>query len=77
MTKYLRSVRPILNDEEFASTTALVKDFEKGVGQQLQVRKILLKSHIKSIQGSNYRSIYFHIVNFPPKIIFIREKKLR
>lgn len=37
LTKYLLTVRPILNDEEFARTTALIKDFEKGPGQQLQV----------------------------------------
>ncbi|KAJ8726301.1 hypothetical protein PYW07_000999 [Mythimna separata] len=36
LKKYLLTVRPFLNDEEFARTTALVKDFEKGSGRQLQ-----------------------------------------
>ncbi|KAJ2953579.1 hypothetical protein O0L34_g1184 [Tuta absoluta] len=36
LQKYLRTVRPHLNDEEFAATTNLVKDFEKGIGQKLQ-----------------------------------------
>ncbi|XP_049691760.2 carnitine O-acetyltransferase isoform X1 [Helicoverpa armigera] len=37
LAKYLLTVRPFLNDEEFARTTSLVKDFERGSGQQLQV----------------------------------------
>lgn len=35
--KYLKSVRPFLNDEEFAVTTKLAKEFEGGLGQKLQV----------------------------------------
>lgn len=35
--KYLLTVRPHLNDEEFAKTTSLVKDFVNGTGQKLQV----------------------------------------
>ncbi|XP_049865434.1 carnitine O-acetyltransferase-like [Pectinophora gossypiella] len=41
LQKYLKSVRPHLNDDEFATTTSLVKDFECGVGQKLQ--NLLLK----------------------------------
>ncbi|CAH0603196.1 unnamed protein product [Chrysodeixis includens] len=36
LEKYLLTVQPHLNDEEFAKTTSLVKDFEKGTGQKLQ-----------------------------------------
>ncbi|KAG7311587.1 hypothetical protein JYU34_002635 [Plutella xylostella] len=38
LTKYLKSVRPHLNDEEFAVTSTLVKDFGAagGIGQKLQ-----------------------------------------
>lgn len=39
LQKYLKSVRPHLNDEEFSVTSKLVKDFvsDGGVGQKLQV----------------------------------------
>lgn len=37
LKKYLLTVRPFLSDDEYARTTALVRDFEKGQGQQLQV----------------------------------------
>ncbi|KAG6446225.1 carnitine O-acetyltransferase [Manduca sexta] len=38
LTKYLKTVRPHLNDEEYAVTTSIVKDFisDKGVGRKLQ-----------------------------------------
>ncbi|KAJ3340491.1 Carnitine O-acetyltransferase mitochondrial [Gonapodya sp. JEL0774] len=38
--KYLKSVRPLLNDKEFAQTTKAVQDFIKpgGIGQELQTR---------------------------------------
>ncbi|KAH9640832.1 hypothetical protein HF086_014418 [Spodoptera exigua] len=35
--KYLLTVKPFLSDEEYARTTSLVRDFEKGTGQQLQL----------------------------------------
>lgn len=36
--KYLKTVRPFLNDNEFAATTRLVKDFisDNGLGQKIQ-----------------------------------------
>lgn len=39
LQKYLKSVRPHLNNEEFAVTSTLVKDFlaDGGLGQKLQV----------------------------------------
>ncbi|XP_045510869.1 carnitine O-acetyltransferase-like isoform X1 [Colias croceus] len=36
LTKYLKTVRPFLNDEEFANTSNLVKKFASGDGQKLQ-----------------------------------------
>ncbi|XP_069365666.1 carnitine O-acetyltransferase-like isoform X2 [Maniola hyperantus] len=36
LSKYLKTVQPFLNDEEFAATSNLVKEFEGGVGQKLQ-----------------------------------------
>lgn len=39
LNKYLKSVKPHLNEDEFATTSRLVKDFggESGVGKKLQV----------------------------------------
>lgn len=39
LKKYLRTVKPYLNDDEFAVTTSIVKDFaaEGGIGRKLQV----------------------------------------
>lgn len=44
LQKYLKTVRPHLNDEEFAVTTSLVKDFlaDGGQGQKLQVNVMIL-----------------------------------
>ncbi|XP_063838856.1 carnitine O-acetyltransferase isoform X2 [Ostrinia nubilalis] len=36
LDKYLKTVRPHLNDTEFSQTTKLVKSFESGEGKQLQ-----------------------------------------
>ncbi|KAL0849138.1 hypothetical protein ABMA28_013487 [Loxostege sticticalis] len=36
LDKYLKTVRPHLNDEEFSQTTKLAKAFESGIGQKLQ-----------------------------------------
>ncbi|XP_075992214.1 carnitine O-acetyltransferase-like isoform X2 [Anticarsia gemmatalis] len=36
LAKYLLTVRPFLNDDEYAKTTTLVKDFEQGLGKKLQ-----------------------------------------
>ncbi|XP_039762865.1 carnitine O-acetyltransferase-like isoform X1 [Pararge aegeria] len=36
LSKYLKTVQPFLNDEEFVATSTLVKEFEGGVGQKLQ-----------------------------------------
>ncbi|CAH0726668.1 unnamed protein product, partial [Brenthis ino] len=36
LSKYLKTVKPFLNDEEFAATTSIVKEFEGGIGQKLQ-----------------------------------------
>ncbi|XP_052746536.1 carnitine O-acetyltransferase-like [Bicyclus anynana] len=36
LSKWLKTVKPFLNDEEYAATTSLVKEFEGGVGQKLQ-----------------------------------------
>ena len=38
---YLETVKPVVTDEEYKTTEALVKKFENGVGTQLQ--KILVK----------------------------------
>lgn len=38
LSKYLKTVQPFLNDDEFATTSTLVKEFEHGIGQKLQVK---------------------------------------
>lgn len=35
---YLTSVRPFVTDAEFVTTTAAVRDFESGIGQELQAK---------------------------------------
>lgn len=40
LSKYLKTVQPFLNNEEFATTSSLVKEFQHGVGQKLQVNII-------------------------------------
>lgn len=45
LNKFLVTAQPFLNDTEFATTKTLVKEFENGVGQKLQV---------KEIKNSNY-----------------------
>lgn len=36
MQRYLRSVRPLLDDENYDRMTGLAKDFEQGLGKRLQ-----------------------------------------
>lgn len=36
LEKYLRSVKPFLSEQEYEHTEAVTKDFEEGVGQELQ-----------------------------------------
>ncbi|KAK4319843.1 hypothetical protein Pmani_009258 [Petrolisthes manimaculis] len=43
MSRYLRSVRPLMDDENYTRMEGLVKDFQKGIGKKLQ-RYLLLKS---------------------------------
>ncbi|KAI8061163.1 acyltransferase ChoActase/COT/CPT [Gongronella butleri] len=40
MQKYLQSVRPLLNDEDYQQTTKWAKEFESGLGSQLQERLV-------------------------------------
>lgn len=49
LQKYLKTVRPHLNDEEFAITSKVIKEFaaEGGVGRKLQV--IAIKVNLQSI----------------------------
>lgn len=34
--QYLRSVRPLMDDENYTRMQGLAKDFEKGIGKKLQ-----------------------------------------
>jgi carnitine O-palmitoyltransferase 1, liver isoform len=43
MTRYLRSVRPLLDDEAYERVKRESEDFEKGIGKKLQ-RYLILKS---------------------------------
>ena len=43
MLQYLRSVRPLLDDEKYARMEGLVAEFTKGIGPKLQ-RYLILKS---------------------------------
>ncbi|KAF9351323.1 Carnitine O-acetyltransferase mitochondrial, partial [Mortierella sp. AD094] len=49
--RYLKSVRPLLNDKEFAETTAAVAEFQKpgGVGEELQKRLLAKANDPKTV----------------------------
>ncbi|CAJ0634490.1 14502_t:CDS:10 [Entrophospora sp. SA101] len=46
LDKYLKSVRPLVNDEEFAKTQAAIEEFKKpgGIGEELQ-KRLLTKAN--------------------------------
>ena len=41
--QYLRSVRPLMDDEQYVRMERLAKEFESGIGKKLQ-RYLVLKS---------------------------------
>ncbi|KAG0080089.1 Carnitine O-acetyltransferase mitochondrial, partial [Podila epicladia] len=49
--RYLKSVRPLLNDEDFAKTSAAVAEFQKsgGVGEELQKRLLAKANDPKTV----------------------------
>ena len=55
--QYLRSVRPLMDDEKYERMERLVKEFEMGVGPRLQKYLVL-----KSWWATNYVSLYAVVV---------------
>lgn len=55
---YLATVRPHLNDEEFAVTSSLVQDFgaDGGIGQKLQVRSLY---HVSLLLSSAFSFLLY------------------
>ena len=46
--RYLRSVRPLLDDEDYRKIEASALEFQKGVGRRLQ-RYLIFKSYISQV----------------------------
>ncbi|XP_070177314.1 carnitine O-acetyltransferase-like isoform X2 [Littorina saxatilis] len=76
MDKYLRSVRPLVTEEEFANTQQIVKEFLKSPGPELQ--RILEK---RAEEKTNWLSEWWKnvayldyripvVVNFNPAVVF-------
>jgi len=55
--QYLKSVRPLMDDEKYERMERLVKEFETGIGPKLQ-RYLVLKSW----WATNYVSLYAAVV---------------
>jgi carnitine O-palmitoyltransferase 1 len=59
LDKHLRSMRPILNDEEFDELTILSEKFQKGLGPRLQ-RYLFIKSMLSSNYVSDWWEKYVY-----------------
>uniref|UniRef100_A0A1L8DYB6 carnitine O-palmitoyltransferase n=1 Tax=Nyssomyia neivai TaxID=330878 RepID=A0A1L8DYB6_9DIPT len=60
MTRYLRSVRPLLDDENYNRMTQLAKEFECGIGKKLQ-RYLMLKSWWSTNYVSDWWEEYVYL----------------
>lgn len=66
--QYLRSVRPLLDDENFKKMEKLAREFEKGIGVKLQ-RYLLLKSWWSSNYVSDWWEEYVYLRGRSPLMI--------
>lgn len=65
MTRYLRSVRPLFDNESFAKVEKQAAEFKKGIGKKLQ-RYVLLKSWWSSNYVSDWWEEYVYLRNREP-----------
>ncbi|KAK9738042.1 Carnitine O-palmitoyltransferase N-terminus [Popillia japonica] len=68
MTRYMRSVRPLLNDENYDKMQQLADDFQNGIGVKLQ-RYLLLKSWWSSNYVSDWWEEYVYLRGRSPLMI--------
>lgn len=68
MQRYLRSVRPLLDDENYERMTVLAKEFETGIGKKLQ-RYLLLKSWWATNYVSDWWEEYVYLRGRGPLMV--------
>lgn len=69
MQRYLRSVRPLLDDETFNKVQREASDFEKGIGKKLQ-RYLILKSWWSNNYVSDWWETYAYHRSQSPLITY-------
>lgn len=65
MTRYLRSVRPLLDDKEYEKVKRQAEEFQNGIGKKLQ-RYLVLKSWWTSNYVSDWWEEYVYLRNRDP-----------
>ena len=68
MQRYLRSVRPLLDDENYNRMTELAKEFETGIGKKLQ-RYLVLKSWWATNYVSDWWEEYVYLRGRGPLMV--------
>ncbi|XP_043286172.1 carnitine O-palmitoyltransferase 1, liver isoform isoform X2 [Venturia canescens] len=68
MQRYLRSVRPLLDDENYTRMEKLAKEFETGIGSKLQ-RYLILKSWWSSNYVSDWWEEYVYLRGRSPIMV--------
>ncbi|XP_014240868.1 carnitine O-palmitoyltransferase 1, liver isoform isoform X1 [Cimex lectularius] len=68
MCRYLRSVRPLLNDEQYIRMEKLAKEFQNGIGKKLQ-RYLALKSWWSSNYVSDWWEEYVYLRGRSPLVV--------
>ncbi|KAL3285273.1 hypothetical protein HHI36_019383 [Cryptolaemus montrouzieri] len=66
--RYLRSVRPLQDDQQYEKTKQLAEEFEKGIGKKLQ-RYLILKSWWSSNYVSDWWEEYVYLRGRSPLMI--------
>ncbi|XP_044749779.1 carnitine O-palmitoyltransferase 1, liver isoform isoform X2 [Coccinella septempunctata] len=66
--RYLRSVRPLLDDEQYERTKNLAKEFENGIGKKLQ-RYLMLKSWWSTNYVSDWWEEYVYLRGRSPLMV--------
>ena len=69
MQRYLRSVRPLLDDEAYEKVRLQAKDFESGIGKKLQ-RYLILKSWWSTNYVSDWWETYAYHRSRTPLITY-------
>ncbi|GJQ68704.1 hypothetical protein Trydic_g17240 [Trypoxylus dichotomus] len=68
LTRYLKSVRPFVNNEKYQRITILAKEFEEGIGNKLQ-RYLVLKSWWSTNYVSDWWEEYVYLRGRSPLMI--------